>query len=111
MKLLMPSTFAQTMPPAEHFNQSRLTITIIALVALACVLAAVFIYLQSGQNVQPPIVDQRVQAINESLAKLAGIVPASQADIQASLKQLSSMNAAKASQSEIDQSLSQLKAQ
>ena len=108
----MPSAFAQTMPPAEHFNQSRLTVTIIALIAVACVLAAVFIYLQSGQNVQQPkIVDQRVQAINESLAKLVGIKPASQGDIKASLKQLSSMNATKASQSEIDQSLSQLKAQ
>jgi cation transport regulator ChaC len=88
-----------------------LTATIVALIALACILAAVFIYLQSGQRVQPPVADQRVQAINESLARLAGVAPASQEDIQASLKQLSSMNATKASQSEIAQSLSQLKAQ
>jgi uncharacterized membrane protein YvbJ len=107
----MPSAFAQTMPPTEHSGQSRLLITIIALIAIACILAVVFIYLQNGQKTQPPIVDQRVQAINESLAKLAGVAPASQEDIQASLKQLSSMNATKASQSEIAQSLSQLKAQ
>jgi hypothetical protein len=50
----MSSAFAQTMPPTEHFSQSRLTATIIALIALAFVLAAVFIYLQSGQRVQPP---------------------------------------------------------
>ena len=105
----MPSAFAQTMPPTEHFSQSRLTATIIALIALAFVLAAVFIYLQSGQSVRPPVADQRVQAINDSLAKLAGIAPASQEDIQASLKQLSTMNASPASQSEINQSISQLK--
>ena len=51
----MPSVFAQTMPPAEHFNQSRLTVTIIALIAVACVLAAVFIYIQGGQKTQQPI--------------------------------------------------------
>jgi hypothetical protein len=86
--------------------------TIIGLVALACALAAIFIYLQSGQNIQPPnYADQRVEAINESLAKLIGVKPASQEDIQASLKQLSAMKAVPASQSEIAQSLSQLKAQ
>jgi hypothetical protein len=89
-----------------------LTATIIALIAAACVLAAVFIYLQGGQNVQvPTAVDQRVQEINESLAKLAGVIPASQEVIQASLKQLSSLNAVKPTQSQIEQSLSQLKAQ
>jgi hypothetical protein len=49
----MPPAFAQTMPPAEHLNQSRLTTTIIALIAVACILAAVFIYLQTGQRIQP----------------------------------------------------------
>jgi len=97
--------------PDVPMNHSRLTATIIALIAVACVLAAVFIYLQSGQKMQPPVVDQRVQAINESLAKLVGVAPASQAEIQTSLNKLSSMNATKSSQSEIDQSLSQLKSQ
>jgi predicted PurR-regulated permease PerM len=106
-----PSAFAQTMPPTGHPSHSRLTTTIIALIALACVLVVVFIYLQSGQRMKPQIADQRVQAINESLAKLVGIKPASQENIQASLKQLSSMNSAQASESEIAQSLSQLKAQ
>jgi len=108
----MPSAFAQTMPPAEHFNQSRLTVTIVALIAVACVLAAVFIYLQSGQNVQQPkVVDQRVQEINQALAALKGAVPATQAEIQSALKQLSSSKIKPASQSQIDQALSQLKAQ
>ena len=37
----------------QHMDQNRLTITIIALLAVACVLAAVFVYLQSGEKVQP----------------------------------------------------------
>ena len=46
----MSSTSTQTLPP---IMQSRLTATIVALVAVACLLAAVFIYLQTGQKVQP----------------------------------------------------------
>jgi len=84
--------------------------TIIGLVAVAAVLAVIFIYLQTGETTHPPVIDQRVSAIHASLAKLAEIVPASQTSIEASLKQLSLMNSARASQSEINQSLSQLKA-
>jgi len=68
----MPSAFTQTMPPAEHFNQSRLTATIIALIAAACVLAAVFIYLQGGQKIQPLSnvlsAEAKAQYINEMQA-------------------------------------------
>ena len=68
----MPSAFAQTMPPTEHFNQSRLTVTIIALIAVACVLAVVFIYIQSGQKIQPISnvlsAEAKAQYINEMQA-------------------------------------------
>jgi len=37
----------------QHLDQNRLTATIIALLAAACVLAAVFVYLQTGEKVQP----------------------------------------------------------
>ena len=106
----MPSAFAQTMPPTEHFSQSRLTATIVALIALAFVLAAVFIYLQSGQRTQPPVADQRVQAINQMLAELRGATPVAQADMQAMSKQVSASKV-QVTQSQIDQIKDQLKGQ
>ena len=65
----MPSAFAQTMPPTEHFSQSRLTATIVALVAVAFVLAAVFIYLQSGQKIQPTVPSPYVTLSSEQVAQ------------------------------------------
>ena len=106
----MPSAFAQTMPPTEHFSQSRLTATIVALVAVAFVLAAVFIYLQNGQRTQPPVADQRVQAINQMLAELRGATPVAQADMQAMSKQVSASKV-EVTQSQIDQIRDQLKGQ
>ena len=86
----MPSAFAQTMPPTEHFSQSRLTATIIALIALAFVLAAVFIYLQSGQKVQPfgnvLTAQAKAQYINEMQAVVQS-QPAIPADQKAALIQ------------------------
>ena len=95
----MPSVFAQTMPPAEHFNQSRLTVTIIALIAVACVLAAVFIYLQSGQKIQQPIptnnnvlsAEAKAQYINDMQAVVQS-QPAIPANQKAALIQAMSSN-------------------
>ncbi|MDR3558428.1 MAG: hypothetical protein P4L61_02755 [Candidatus Pacebacteria bacterium] len=47
---MQSTSSAQNLPPVL---QSRLTATIIALIAVACLLAAVFIYLQTGQKIQP----------------------------------------------------------
>jgi cytochrome c-type biogenesis protein CcmH/NrfG len=84
----MPSAFAQTMPPTEHFSQSRLTATIVALVAVAFVLAAVFIYLQNGQKVQPfgnvLTAEAKAQYINEMQAVVQS-QPAIPADQKAAL--------------------------
>jgi hypothetical protein len=84
----MPSAFAQTMPPAEHFSQSRLTATIVALIATACVLAAVFVYLQSGQRIQPLenvlTAQAKAQYINEMQAVVQS-QPAIPADQKAAL--------------------------
>jgi flagellar basal body-associated protein FliL len=86
----MPSAFAQTMPPTEHFSQSRLTATIIALIAVAFVLAAVFIYLQNGQKVQPfgnvLTAEAKAQYINEMQAVVQS-QPAIPADQKAALIQ------------------------
>ena len=95
----MPSAFAQTMPPTEHFNQSRLTVTIIALIAVACVLVAVFIYIQSGQKIQQPIptnnnvlsAEAKAQYINEMQAVVES-QPALAPDQKAALIQAMSSN-------------------
>ena len=109
----MPPVAAQNPSPVEHLGKSRLLVSITALVAVACVLAAVFIYLQSGQNIQKapiqPAVSQKTMEIDQALSQLKGAVPATQAEIQSALKQLS--GAKPATQSQIDQTLSQLKAQ
>lgn len=51
----MTSGAAQAVPPSEPFEKSRLTMTIFALVAIAFVLAGIFVYLEKsqGQNVAP----------------------------------------------------------
>ena len=49
----MSSLNYQAMPTLKQLDKNRLTLTIIALLAVACVLAAVFVYLQSGEKVQP----------------------------------------------------------
>ena len=51
----MNSEVSQTMSPVNHLGRSRLLTTIVGLVALVFVLAAVFIYLQSRQKIQQPI--------------------------------------------------------
>jgi hypothetical protein len=48
--------------------------------------------------------------INQALATLKGAQPATQAEVQAALKQLSKSKPVKATQAQIDQALSQLKA-
>ena len=70
----MPPATAQTMPPVHHFSQSRLTTTIIALVALAFVLAAVFIYLESGQRIQPPENVLTAQAKAQYIQEMQAVV-------------------------------------
>jgi hypothetical protein len=88
--MYMPPTLAQTMPPTEHFSQSRLTATIVALIAVAFVLAAVFIYLQSGQRIQPfenvLTAQAKAQYINEMQAVVQS-QPAIPADQKAALIQ------------------------
>ena len=108
----MPPVAAQNMSPFEHLGKSRILISIIALIAIAFILVAVFVYLQRGQNVQrPAVVDQRAQEISQALSQLKGAVPASQAEVQAALKQLAASKVKPASPSQINQALSQLKGQ
>jgi len=108
----MPPIAAQNMSPVEHLGRSRLLISIIALIAMAFILVAVFIYLQKGQNIQrPTVVDQRMEEINQALSQLKGAVPATQSEIQSALKELSASKVKPASQSQINQALNQLKGQ
>jgi hypothetical protein len=86
----MPSAISQTMPPAQHFSQSRLTMTIIALIAVAFVLAAVFIYLQTGQKIQPLNNVLTAQAKAEYINEMQAVVqsqPAIPADQKTALIQ------------------------
>ena len=68
----MNPSIDQTGSPVQHFAQNRLIATIIALVAVACVLAGVFIYLQTGEKVEPIstilTAEQRAQYVKDMQA-------------------------------------------
>jgi hypothetical protein len=69
---------------------SRLTATIIALIAVACVLAAVFIYLQTGQRVEPLNNVLTAEAKAQYVSEMQAVVqsqPAIPADQKAALIQ------------------------
>ena len=104
----MSAVTVQNLPPVEHLGKSRLLTAVIALIALAFILAAINIFLQS-QTRTTSVVDQRAMEISQALASLKGAVPATQAEIQSALKQLSASKVQPATQSQIDQALSQLK--
>ena len=109
-KSIMATTATQNMSPVEHLGKSRILTTVVALIALAFILAAIYIFLQP-QTRPAIVVDQRALEISQALASLKGAVPATQAEIQKALKQLSASKAQPATQSQIDQALSQLKGQ
>ena len=102
-----------TEPAAKHVHH-RSMVTFIVL-AIVIIVGACVYYFSMNQNATtvsaPAVVDQRTQMINQALATLKGAQPASQAEVQDALKQLSKSKPVKASQAQIDEALSQLKAQ
>jgi len=76
------------MSPVDHFGKSRFSITIISLVALALILAAVFVWLESGQKVEVPSTVLTAQAKAQYVREMEQVVqnqPALPADQKAAL--------------------------
>jgi ABC-type Na+ efflux pump permease subunit len=90
----MPSATTQTIPPAEHFSQSRLTATIIALVVVACVLALFIFTFQSRQKIQPPAATINPQALMRQaiISQLSKATPATPTEIEQINAQLNAVN-------------------
>ena len=84
----MNSDVAQIMSPVDHFGKSRFSITFISLVALALILAAVFVWLESGQKVEVPSTVLTAQAKAQYVREMEQVVqnqPALPADQKAAL--------------------------
>ena|ERR1035437_5734262 len=98
--------------PLPNHEHHRMMILFIV-VAIVIIVGLLTYYLSSSTSttISPanaPVVNQRSQMIAESVAALKDIPPATQADIKASLKQIPK-SAKPASQTEINQTLDQLK--
>lgn len=104
-------------PAAPHIHQRSMVTFIVLAIVIAIVIAigAGVYYLQFSSTTEPApapvVIDQRTQMINQALTTLRSAQPASQAQVQSALKQLSTLKPVKATQSQIDEALRQLKAQ
>jgi multisubunit Na+/H+ antiporter MnhC subunit len=105
------------MSQSINVRSNKYTKTIASVVAITAVIifaAVLAVILKKGPTNQPQSSvspDAQTQMQNQALASLKGAVPATQAETQAALKQLSVSKVQPASQRQIDQALSQLKVQ
>jgi hypothetical protein len=97
----------------EPHVHRRLMVVFIIVVVLILIILGLYYFIPAKPATPPvaaPVVDQRIQVINDSLATVKDVPPASQTEIQASYKKLQK-TAVPATQAEITNSLNQLKTQ
>lgn len=114
----MPNDFLKTQvfpgQPIPHHEHRKLIIILVIILVVA-IAVGVGLWWNTSQTppqqvLMPIVVDQRTQMINQALLTLKDAKPATQAEIQTALKQISKSKPVRATQSQINEALSQLKA-
>lgn len=94
--------------PVEPHVHRRLMVVFIVVVVFIIIILGIYYF--TPAKPAAPVVDQRMQTINNSLVAIKDVPPASQTEIQASYKKIQK-TAVPATQAEITSSLNQLKTQ